>query len=157
MAQREFSSAQEGNCNYGFFANVRGPSWFWSACSPRTPGSLVSSHASQAQCLTEERALAAASTRPASQRVPVGEPHARGWQHSLPSASESSRAHSLVVFFSPLFALSMNVTAVIGRPDPEQTPRHRLGRSDWSLQNTHRWWQEKESQKPNGKEILAWK
>lgn len=99
--QREFSGAQEGNCNYGFFANVRGPSWFWSACSPRTPGSLVSSHASQAQCLTEERALAAASTRPASQRVPVGEPHARGWQHSLPSASESSRPHSLVVFFFP--------------------------------------------------------
>lgn len=59
--QREFSGVQEGNCNYGFFANVHGPSWFWSGCSLRAPSSVVSSHASQTQRLTEKRALAATS------------------------------------------------------------------------------------------------
>lgn len=48
----------------------------------------------------------------------------------------------------------VNVTAVIGRPDPEPMPRHRLGRSGERLQNTQA---QSESTKQNVKEILAWK
>lgn len=55
---------------------------------------------------------------------------------------------------SRVLNLYVNVTAVIGRPDPEQTPRHRLGRSGERLQNTQAG---RESTKQNVKEILAWK
>lgn len=40
---------------------MHGPSWFWSGGSLRAPRSVVSSHASQTQCLTEKHALAATS------------------------------------------------------------------------------------------------
>lgn len=44
--QNEFSGVQEGKCNYGFSANVHGPSWFLSGWAVRAPRSVVSSHAS---------------------------------------------------------------------------------------------------------------
>lgn len=51
-----------------------------------------------------------------------------------------------------VFTLLVNVAAVIGWADPEQTPGQRLGRSEKRLQNTQR-----ESAKQNVKEILTWK
>lgn len=135
--QREFSGVQGGKRNYGFFANVHGLSWFWSGCALRAPSSVVRSHASQTWCLTEKRALAGTSRGlDASSAGRLATCGGRwGWHH--PTAF---RIWILMVTFSHslwFFTLFMNVTAVIGQRDPEQTPRHRLGRSEKRLQNTH--------------------
>lgn len=103
--QREFSGVQEGKRNYGFLANVHGPSWFWSGSALSAPSSVVSSHASQTRCLTEKRALAGTSRGlEASGRWWVSHMQGGGggWHHPPPSASGSSRSHSLIPFgFSP--------------------------------------------------------
>lgn len=139
--RREFSGVQEGKRNYGFFANVHGPSWFWSGCALRAPSSVVSSHASQTRCLTEKRALAATGGGlEASGCWWVSHMQGVGVKGVTPSSA--FRIWILMVTFSHsswFFTLFLNVTAVIGRRDPKQTPRHRLGRSEESLQNTHTW------------------
>lgn len=141
--QRDFSGAQEGNCNYGFSANVRGLSWFWSGCSLRAPRSVVSSYASQAHCLMEKRALAATGRGlEASGRCWVS--HMQEG-NSIPCPLHLNPLGHIPSFLRGVLALFVNATSVIGRPDSQQTPRHRLGRSEKRLQSTHRWWQRRES------------
>lgn len=131
--RREFSAVQEGNCNYGSSANVRGPSWFWSACSLRTPSSLVSPHASQASVLNG-RTCSGSGQHEAWK--PAG---ACGWAtcktvttffcppHSNPHGHIPSCWLFLFLFPFSFFirALSVNVTAAVGPPGPpEPTPRY---------------------------------
>ena len=149
--RREFSGVQEGKRNYGFVANVHGPSWFWSGCALRAPSSVVSSHASQTRCLTEKRALAATSRGLEASGCCGGLAALKGGL----TLSSAFRIWILTATFSHslwFFTLFMNVTAVIGRRDPVQTPRHRLGRSKRRLQNTHTRMatERKESTKQNG-------
>lgn len=154
--RREFSGEQEGNCNYGSSANVRGPSWFWSACSLRTPSSLVSPHASQAPVLNG-RTCSGSGKHEAWK--PAG---ACGWATCKrvttffcpPHSNPHGHIPSCFFFCWPLFrflhARSVNVTAAVGPPGPRSRRRatpHRtthLGGQARSLQNTHRWWRETE-------------
>lgn len=166
--RREFSGVQEGNCNYGSSANVRGPSWFWSACSLRTPSSLVSPHASQAPVLNG-RTCSGSGQHEAWK--PAG---ACGWAtcktvttffcppHSNPHGHIPSCWFFLFLF--PFFFLYMPSPWMLplqwARPGPRSqrraTPHHTLGRSgEKPPKYTQMMARDREVRKPNGKEIQA--
>lgn len=161
--RREFSGVQEGNCNYSSSANVHGPSWFWSACSLRTPSSLVSPHASQAPVLNG-RTCSGSGQHEAWK--PAG---ACGWTTCKRVTTffcpPHWNTHSLVYFFFlcvpfPFFAHSSNVTTAMGPPGPRSwrraTPHHTLGRSgEKPPKYTQMMARDREARKPKGKEILA--
>lgn len=158
--QREFSSVQEGNCNYSSSANVHDLSWFWSVCSLRTPSSLVSPHASQAPVLNR-RTCSGSGQHEASK--PAG---ASGWTTCKrvttffcpPHSNPHGHIPSCVFFF--LFCQLWGVTTATGpvgqRSWIRAMPHHTLGRSGQKPPKyTQMMARDREIRKPNRKEILA--
>lgn len=156
--RREFSGVQEGKRNYGFVANVHGPSWFWSGCALRAPSSVVSSHASQTRCLTEKRALAATSRGlEASGCWWVSRTQGGGDTIlCLPHLDPHGHILSFLMVFHPLHECNRcNWTAW---PSADATPQ------TWEVKekapkytHTDGDWKKRKYKAERGKEMLAWK